>query len=164
MHCCAFGLSKAVSTPSHCACKTLKGCLPPDFPVLGPTTVWISRGITPWSCRALLISEEIHECHDHVPVHIFLGPSPSRLPPFREYSCGMLHSWALGCLEILRHRPISWTLAFLYRAWPEHMGSRAYWIVTSPSKLLCLFWKYWNLTQIPTYFFGLRWRFQNLNW
>lgn len=164
MHCCALGLSEAVSASSHSACKTLKGHFPPDFPVLGPTTEWISRGVTPWSWRALLISEEIHECHDHVPVHFFLGPSPPWLPPSGGYSCGMLHSWALGCLEMLRHRPISWNLAPLYRAWPEDMGSWAYWIVTSPSKLLCIFWKYWSFPQIPASSFGLRWCFLNLNW
>lgn len=76
----------------------------------------------------------------------------------------MLHSWALGCLEMLRHRPVSWTLAPLYRAWPEHMGSGTYRIVSCPSKLFCIFWKYWNFPQIPASFFGLKWCFLNLDW
>lgn len=30
--------------------------------------------------------------------------------------------------------------------------------------MLCIFWKHWNLFQIPASFFGFRWCFLNLKW
>lgn len=108
-----------------------------------------------------MISEEIHECHDHVLVYLSLMPSSLWLPSSQANPVGCCTA---GSWIVWRCWDTDLSLGLWHLSIECGLSTWACSIANSPPKMLCIFWKYWNFPQIPASFFGFRWCFLNLKW